>query len=401
LQEYTSGDPIAPSDIPGDLAKRIGPEAPERARMAVARALLPMPSDQLGIALGILARDDNGELATAAKESLGELDQATVKDLANRSLPHAVLDVFAVEFKEQQPILLALVNNTATHDDTVRWMARHLRGPILEHVARNQQRYLRYTPIIAALMSNPATPTPTLAPVIETAVRNEVDTLGIPGFKQLADAFFADVQEQQEEAKRRADERDAPKQDGSDEEEEEAGFDEPQESTNPEGVPESVVEMLLTDGTVPVESEGEGGEETEQVRGGALWATINQMSVAQKVRLALMGDASARAVLVRDPKKMVAMAVLKSPRLTDKEIAGFATNKTIGEEVIRSIAGSREYTKNYSVRLALVHNPKCPPSAALTFLRTLRARDVRDVARAKDVPAYLIRSAKEMLNKRS
>ena len=60
------------SVIPEALRNRIGPDAPRRMRMLVARAQLPMPPSQLGVALAVLAREQDREIADAAV-SLGNI----------------------------------------------------------------------------------------------------------------------------------------------------------------------------------------------------------------------------------------------------------------------------------------------------------------------------------------
>ena len=51
-------------------------------------------------------------------------------------------------------------------------------------------------------------------------------------------------------------------------------------------------------------------------------------------------------------------------------------------------------------RLSLAGNPKCPPNQAMTFLRTLMNRDVKHLAQSKDIPGYISRGAKQLLQQR-
>ena len=51
---------------------------------------------------------------------------------------------------------------------------------------------------------------------------------------------------------------------------------------------------------------------------------LQAMNVPQKVQRATKGSREERAILIRDPNKMIAMAVLSSPKLTISEIEGFA-----------------------------------------------------------------------------
>ena len=132
-----------------------------------------------------------------------------------------------------------------------------------------------------------------------------------------------------------------------------------------------------------------------------LWRAISNMKAAQKVRLAILGNASARKILIRDPKKAVSMAVLRSPRLTDKEVSYFATQKSISEDVIRMIAKNREWTRHYSTKVALVKNPKTPPQQSMWFLKSLHLADLKSLARDRDVPGVIMKSAKRMVDQKT
>ncbi|MEZ4265391.1 MAG: hypothetical protein R3F39_03350 [Myxococcota bacterium] len=386
VHEYASGSVVPVPAIPAELLPRIGPDAPERARLLTAKALLPMPPDQLGVALGILARDTVAEVAEAAAASLVELPIEVRKQLAASSMPGPILDVYAHVFRDDNPTLQALLNNTSVLDETVRWMARTLRGPILDAIGSNQVRLVRSAPIIGALIANPASSTPLLARVIETALRAEIDTSRIPGFKPLAEAFFADLAQAQNLTERGEDDFD----EVEDDEEVPEEVSEEVDEHEPLGIDDAELEALLR---------GEGGDGARENKV-PMWKMVEDMTLPQKVRLALMGDAAARKLLIRDNKKLVAMSVLRSPKLTEKEISNFALDKAVDGEVIRMISRNREWTKNYSIMHSLVYNPKTPPQQTITFIRNLRRRDLAMLARAKDVPSHVTRSAKALIDKR-
>ena len=65
-----------------------------------------------------------------------------------------------------------------------------------------------------------------------------------------------------------------------------------------------------------------------------------------------------RAVLIRDPNKLVALSVLSSPKLTETEVEAFARMGSVGEDVLRTIARTRTWMKNYTVVLALAKNER-------------------------------------------
>ena len=54
-----------------------------------------------------------------------------------------------------------------------------------------------------------------------------------------------------------------------------------------------------------------------------------------------------RAILVRDPNKMIAASVLSSPKLTEQEVETFARMANVSEDVLRIIGNNRAWMKNY------------------------------------------------------
>ena len=125
--------------------------------------------------------------------------------------------------------------------------------------------------------------------------------------------------------------------------------------------------------------------------------SLQKMSLPAKIRLATLGNAFARAALIRDPVKLVALATIKSPAVTEIEAARYASNATLPEEVIRYIANKREWTKLYGVKIALTRNPKCPVADASRLLPFLRERDLKNLEKSRGVPSALIAQVKKQL----
>jgi len=129
----------------------------------------------------------------------------------------------------------------------------------------------------------------------------------------------------------------------------------------------------------------------------SLLLRIQEMPVSEKIKLALRGNREARMLLVRDSNRMIRRFVLQNPRVGDEEIIAIAKNRSADEELLRIIADSREFTKNYQVRLSLVTNPKTPLVASLRFLSGLQDRDVRILAKSKNVSATVAAAAKRIV----
>jgi hypothetical protein len=124
---------------------------------------------------------------------------------------------------------------------------------------------------------------------------------------------------------------------------------------------------------------------------------IQQMSIVQRVRAAMKGSREMRAILVRDPNKLVASAVLSSPRLSLGEVEAFAKMATVTEDVLRAIAQNRGWMKNYGVAHGLTRNPKTPVALSLTLLHRLIERDVKAIATDRNVPEPLRLAARKKL----
>lgn len=130
------------------------------------------------------------------------------------------------------------------------------------------------------------------------------------------------------------------------------------------------------------------------------WDDIKKLPIPAKIKLALMGTKMHRAILIRDPNKTVVDAVLESPKLTEDEIEGYSKMKSLPQEVIRKIANTREWTRSYTITVNLVKNPKTPPQLAMSLLRRLREKEIKEVAASREVPAVIRREAQKLLDKK-
>jgi hypothetical protein len=121
------------------------------------------------------------------------------------------------------------------------------------------------------------------------------------------------------------------------------------------------------------------------------------MNVAQRMAVAMKGSREERAVLIRDPNKIVTAAVLSSPKLTETEVEGFAKMGSISEEVLRVIARNRAWMKRYGVVLALTKNAKTPVALSMNLLQRLTEKDLRMLSTDRNVPEVLRTTARRKI----
>lgn len=128
---------------------------------------------------------------------------------------------------------------------------------------------------------------------------------------------------------------------------------------------------------------------------------IERLSVPQKIRLATVGNAVARAILIRDPLKIVAISAIKSPGVTEFEAALYASNHSLSEDVIRYISTKREWTKLYGIKFSLCRNPKTPITEAMRQLPFLHEKDLAQLAKSKGVATPVTAQARKLVAQRA
>jgi hypothetical protein len=137
----------------------------------------------------------------------------------------------------------------------------------------------------------------------------------------------------------------------------------------------------------------------EGVRG-SLRNFISGLAVPQKVELASKGNSEVRQILSRDPNKMVARAVILSPRLSMNDVAAYAASPLTNEEVLRAIGEDREWMSHPSLVKAIVSNPKTPVPVAMRHLVHLRPPELNLLSRNPNVHAAVRREAKRLATRR-
>lgn len=160
---------------------------------------------------------------------------------------------------------------------------------------------------------------------------------------------------------------------------------------------------LLSDTTPDVAALEEAlvDAEPDNERRKTLLQQISSMTVAKRVKFAMLGGADARRVLIRDTNKVVQRAVLQSPRLTDQEVEAFSSMTSLTDEILRIIGKSRTFRKNYNVVRNLLNNGKAPLDITLGLLPMLNPTDLKRLGMNKNIPETLRASAVKLVRQRS
>jgi hypothetical protein len=343
-------------------------------------------------ALVMLGADDSEEIRLAASSTINTLNPVMFAALASETnAPANVLGFLCLWPRAPREIVEAAVFNASTPDAAlVRLAADSKDQSIIEAISLKQQSLIRSPEIIEAILSNPAR--------TQTAERRANEVREEFFEKQFGVKLVAEEQRVQAEAEAAAS----------------AAREAARDTVAIEGIDdlirlglieEGVDDSLITDyedefgpfeevETAPHEPldisrivediEAEVGEVSPERM--PVFQQIALMSIKDRVMLAIKGTREARTILVRDPNRIVAGAVLRNPRLTDQEIETIASVKTVPEDVLRQIGQNRSWTRAYPVIHNLVRNPRTPIAISLGFLNRIQTRDLRALSTNKNIP---------------
>ena len=159
------------------------------------------------------------------------------------------------------------------------------------------------------------------------------------------------------------------------------------------------IEVDIDDPLIDTSSEGAAPEEEERISGTQELAAMN---FPQRLKAALKGTREHRAILIRDPNKLICATVLASPKVSVPEVESFARMQNVSEDVLRIIGGNRAWLKSYGVVLALTKNPKTPLALSMHLMTRLTAKDLAKLSVDRNVPEALrISSRKKVVSNQS
>ena len=140
---------------------------------------------------------------------------------------------------------------------------------------------------------------------------------------------------------------------------------------------------------------------TEETRRGGALQKIAKLDVKGRIQLAMKGNKEERSILIRDGTKIVALAVLDSPKITDGEVEAFASQKNVLEAVLRGIPMKRRFAKHYPVIRNLVFNPRTPLDLSLSLIKNLLVNDLKNLSANKEISDTVRKLALKMFKQKT
>jgi hypothetical protein len=314
-----------------------------------------------------LREAEEPEIRDQAEQSLGALEREAVLDvLDDRDCASEVLQHYAKEAAKDEAMAERIAFHHGAPATALTALASIGSAAVIDLVLTNQERLLQQPDLLSCLSLNPSLRADQRGRILELLDRaTQAAASSDAAAKGQEPAEGEEVSEELQEAAR----------------------------------------LLQVDiGELYAASEILGGEEFEnsedpEIRGA--YQKILTLNVAQKAVLAMRGGREERMILVRDTNKLVALGVLRNPRIQENDVETIARMRNVTDEVLRQIGHNREWTKSYAVVSILVNNPRTPQAISTNFVPRLQTQDLKRLATSKDVPELIRRMAKRTLDIRT
>lgn len=328
--------------LPADVAKIMSKWGGHSVRLAAARGALPMSGPNLVMVLFVFYNGDNQELKEEALSTLQTLPaQILLAALTQPELHPAIIDLIVHLRYEEAVVMQAVLAHPMTGIRSLLFVAEKSSGDVLDMLADSDEILLKSDTIRKAIINNPNA--------------DKVMRLRL-------------------------------------------GWVEPQ--AEPAQVDRSGAGDKTATASNPTEetAEADAGDEDElDEESLSKYQQLQEMTVNEKIKMALTGDKEWRTLLVREANKQINTAVLRNPRITEGEVLAVAQNRSSSEELIRVILLNRDWVKLYDMKKALVHHPRTPLQQAMRMMTFLSERDIKELAGSRNVTQPIINNARRIL----
>ena len=385
--------------------------APRPAQLAASRGVLPLQQSDLLEVLVALATGDDAELSENARGTLATQNPDDLKGvIADRETAPKILTYFISGDEFPKEVHEAVLSNPETPTPAIVTFSRNTKnGEMLEFISFNQQLMIQTPAIIEAIIANPYRTAEAERRASE--IKREFFEKE-RGAQQIANELRAQGKEAAAEFIEQSEQLSNDLESGG------MSFEDAIFLAEFIEVPDSEVD----DSWLGLEYLEELYEESEEQRaaivdkilgefkmegdeiGSDRVSAINRilkMGMKDRMKLALKGDREARNILVRDPNRIVAQAVINNARITEQEVEKIAAMRTVPEDVLRLIAINRSWARNYVIIHNLARNPRCPIANSMSILSRMQLRDLAALSKNRNVSDAVRRQALRLAQART
>jgi hypothetical protein len=400
--EITSTNPAVKAIITGT--------APRPACLAAARGILPLPQNDLLEVLVAMAVGTDEELSENARTTLASQNETDLRNFVSsgETAPHA-LSYLIGEENLPGAVHEAILTNPKTPTPAIINFSRSSKnGELLELISFNQQLMIQNPAIIDALIGNPYRTAEAERRASEIKreffekergaqqIANELRAQG----KEAAAEFIEQAEFGEgletgefsfEDAILLAEHIEVP---DSETDDSWLGLDYLEELYEESDEQRAAIADKII-GELKMEGDDIGHDRISMLN------RIIKMKMKDRMKLALKGDREARNILIRDPNKLVAQAVVSNARITEQEVEKIAAMRTVPEDVLRVIAINRNWARNYVIVHNLARNPRTPIANVMTILTRMQLRDLAALSKNRNVSEAVRKQALRLAQART
>ncbi len=338
MTENQSGTEKVQIVIPAEVAKIMSKWGGHSVRLAAARGALPMSGHNLVTVLFVFYHGENQELKEEALGTFQTLPaQILLAALSQEELHPSIIDLIVKLRYQDTVVMRSALSHRMIGIKSLLFLAENSSGDILDMLSHNDE-ILRKTDVLRTT-------------IINNIHADKVMKLRLGWVEPILEPEPEPVTETQSEA----------------------------QTSVAEDDPDSVDDEELEEESL------------------SKYQQIQEMLVADKIKMALTGDKEWRTLLIRESNKQVNTAVLRNPRISEGEVLTIAKNRSSSDELIRIILLNRDWVKLYDMKKALIIHPRTPLQAAMRFMTFLSEKDIKELAKSRDVGQAIVNNARRML----
>lgn len=324
--------------IKQSLIKYLSPEVPKAVKLALAKGegTEELTPDDAVTVLFVLCYDKDSEISVEAKRRFEGLSAPYVLKALEEKLDPLVIKRLVALHADSEAVMIMAALNEGIDDAVLSSIVEKGPEEVVSLMLEDRERLVKNPRLVAALEKNPLTP--------------------INALKELKGGTAREV-------------------------------------------PKAVPAPIPTTGEKEVLKELVDDKDFKKVvEEQNVFKIVQNLSMGQKIKLALTGNKSARELLSKDSNKIIAVSVLKNPRITEDEVIRLTASKNTTEDMLREIGRNKDWVKSYTVKFGMVTNPKTPLSISVKLLDHLYEKDLSKLARSKNIPSVLASTARRKLD---
>lgn len=326
--------------IPAEVARIMSKWGGHSVRLAAARGALPMSGPNLVMVLLVFYHGENEELKKEALSTLQTLPaQILLAALSQPELHAVVIDLIVRLRFDDTLVMERVLSHPQTSVRSLMFLAKNASDDVLDMLSHNDVAMQKSDAIRMAIINNPHS---------DRAMRLRL------------------------------------------------GWEEPE--PEPEAVKPSVSEVKQQSSDELADQDSVCDDEVEEDEDALTkYQLLQEMSVNEKIKMALTGDKEWRTLLIREANKQINTSVLRNPRISEGEVLAVAQNRSSSEELIRIILLNRDWVKIYDMKKALVYHPRTPLQQSMRLMDFLSAKDIRELAGSRNVTQPIINNARRLM----